>query len=64
MKQKLRWIAILCAAELSIAGLSVAFGDAGFNSGRAFAAAFWGLQWAYFAAFLIVQDHEARGRGQ
>lgn len=62
-KQRLRWISILCAAELSVAGLATAFGEAGFNSGHAFAAAFWGLQWAFVAAGLIVLDHEARGKG-
>jgi hypothetical protein len=62
--QTLRLIAIICAAQLAVAGIATAFGEAGFHSDRAFAAAFWGLEWSFAAAGFIVADHEARGRGK
>lgn len=52
-----------CSAELAIAGIATAFGEAGFHSGNAFAGAFWGMNWAVLFAVQVVLDHEARGKG-
>lgn len=62
--QKFRILSIFCAAELAIVGISTAFGYSGFNSGQAFASAFWGMHWAVVFAVLVVLDHEARGKGK
>lgn len=57
-KQALRWVSILIWAELGMTGITLGVMT------PSWWALFVGLNELALAAFLVVMDHEARGKGQ